>query len=726
MIVQTLVQSGFDAEVLLGSRYLQYLLLLAVDAGVIPTTLTFGDPPATLTLHVPDDLDRTYVAGDPQGEPFNSNAGPLSVEVLIGHPTGADLRIKVLLHVVRASDGIDIPGIDIGLFVKLQLDTTHDAGGTVLESAAMSLELVDVDGTLVNFAVSNGATKDEILEGLRGELDRTLDLTSAGSGSRLQDIALRKLAATESASAALGIYLNLRLKSGPHPDNFVGPRGDVTLARNFLDSENDLVFGMGPAMFGLMATDAFHRRAKPDGSGFSYPITSKGERVGKIHEISFRPVVEEGQSGQPDVPLNKLRIQVDAEYSVDTPIVDIIEDPNFKLLIDLSLGIDADGLLTWNADSVVRTGLLADLILGALAAITIPFIGPYAVVVFAGLELGKHIAEELLSDAFVEDRVEKKLDAALLDIAPNRFTILRRRWDPFFTTHHQIGLRPGGLLVNEHGLALFGKAALSRAPEALTDVGIVIRRAEPDPDQAPTDLVFRVADAEAFAAEFTTPAAGADRGSVVKPDPVAEPLLFSLPRAEAVERVASKRLVGDVGYEVKRIDVDDNQITHLLVISQSEIAEVRGPLLNAHITAITEQVAADNEATIRQEVIDEFAAQGIIAPQEQIDATVAARLQALIDAAVQDIEENVLPGELEAALLPLLSFDSQPTFFGEMQTEHLLAIKGFDLIKLTATERFYYRDHFDSATEKTLAEKRADNLRSKPRYQSTPTGPVLG
>ena len=316
------------------------------------------------------------------------------------------------------------------------------------------------------------------------------------------------------------------------------------------------------------------------------------------------------------------------------------------------------------------------------------------------------LAEELLSDAFVEDRVEKKLDAALLDIAPNRFTVLRRRWDPFFTTHHQIGLRPGGLLVNELGLALFGKAALSRAPEALTDVGIVIRRAEPDPDQAPTELVFRVADAEAFAAEFTTPAAAADRGSVVQPDPV-EPLLFSLPRAEAVERVASKRLVGDVGYEVKRIDVDDNQITHLLVISQSEIAEVRGPLLDAHITAITEQVTADNEATIRQEVIDEFAAQGIIAPQEQIDAAVVARLQALIDAAVQDIEENVLPGELEAALLPLLTFESQPTFFGEMQTEHLLAIKGFDLVHLTATERFYYRDHFDSATEKTLAQRLA-------------------
>ena len=90
-----------------------------------------------------------------------------------------------------------------------------------------------------------------------------------------------------------------------------------------------------------------------------------------------------------------------------------------------------------------------------------------------------------------------------------------------------------------------------------------------------------------------------------------------------------------------------------------------------------------------------------------------------------DVEENVLPDELEAALLPLLSFESQPTFFGEMQTERLLAIKKFDLVKLTATERFYYRDHFDAATEKTAAQKRADNLRSKPRFHSTPAGPVI-
>ncbi len=61
VIDQTRVQSGFDAEVLLGSRYLQHLLLLAIDVGVIPSSVEVAGE--TVRLMQPHDADRTYDAG---------------------------------------------------------------------------------------------------------------------------------------------------------------------------------------------------------------------------------------------------------------------------------------------------------------------------------------------------------------------------------------------------------------------------------------------------------------------------------------------------------------------------------------------------------------------------------------------------------------------------------------------------------------------------------------
>ena len=38
----------------------------------------------------------------------------------------------------------------------------------------------------------------------------------------------------------------------------------------------------------------------------------------------------------------------------------------------------------------------------------------------------------------IEDKAEKRLDSTLLDVAPNRFTLLSNRWDPFYETDHQV------------------------------------------------------------------------------------------------------------------------------------------------------------------------------------------------------------------------------------------------------------------------------------------------
>jgi hypothetical protein len=60
MLDQSLVRSGFDAEILLGERQLTYLVLSLIDAGRIPVTFAVGDPPVTLGLRGPETIDRTY------------------------------------------------------------------------------------------------------------------------------------------------------------------------------------------------------------------------------------------------------------------------------------------------------------------------------------------------------------------------------------------------------------------------------------------------------------------------------------------------------------------------------------------------------------------------------------------------------------------------------------------------------------------------------------------
>ncbi len=103
MLDQTLVQSGFDVEILLGERQLTYLLLTLLDAGRIPMELQIPDPPVTLTLRGPLVIDRTYQPDPAATELLTALDAlhPMQVEILFGHPSGADLRV----HVVLDKDG---------------------------------------------------------------------------------------------------------------------------------------------------------------------------------------------------------------------------------------------------------------------------------------------------------------------------------------------------------------------------------------------------------------------------------------------------------------------------------------------------------------------------------------------------------------------------------------------------------------------------------------------
>jgi hypothetical protein len=451
---QTRVTSGYDVEVAMGSRYLQYLLLLALETGELPTGDTFtpaaGGDPIKVELMVPKDFEpdpnsniakgRTYRLDDGAPEPPRwSNNDPFKVEVLPAQ--AADVKVTLFLQLTR---GAEVRQADIGLYIGITIDSEPDTDGIGLGSITLKLELLDIDGTVVDYAanvLTPPVPKSELLAKLQPVINRDLSMTDLGTGGRIALIHFKKLAKDGPHEAALGLYINLILRAGPQEDNVLGRRGQLTLAQNILEPGADVTFATRASIYGDFAADAYHRMARRKGSGYHHPVMKKEVKLFDVVDIDAGPV----QNGT-----QQLKVTVEGEYELNN-----LPDPNFKVYIFVFEAVDADGIMSWTSDADVQAPVLVDIIIGVIALATVPLFGPYSLLVFIGLEAGKYVTEKLIAEYVVEDITDKKVDAALLDVAPNRFTIVSRRWDPFFTTKHQLGLRPGATLITLQGLALW-------------------------------------------------------------------------------------------------------------------------------------------------------------------------------------------------------------------------------------------------------------------------------
>ena len=715
---QTKVTSGFDLEVAIGGRYLTNILLLASDTGILPSDATFGADPVTVRVMQPPGVDRTYpVLAEAIPPEVTNRDDAFEVTILHGHPLGADLKVLLRLHLSKASTGQDLEGVDVGVYLKLGLDTVaRTDGGPGLESAAITTALVDIDGLLVDLAAQQGTPKEELLDGLRPILERTLGLDSLGSGGRVRDLALRKLEADADtgAPACLVLYVNLNLKTGPHDDAFLGNRGDAATGSNCLEPTADITVSSRPGLLDDFGDDAYHRRAVKDGGGFDRPLKKDGERIGHFVRIDAGPVAH---------VTSTFKIEVEVEIELDW-----LPDPNIELTLFLGQSLDDDGIMDWTTDIQTQAGLLAHIVIGIVSLALVPVIGPWSLAVFTGLELALYTAQKIV-DAYYDDKAERREDRTLLDLRPNRFTFIRRRWDPLFETQHQIGLRPGGVLVTDRGLSIWGAAALTRAVKPVTSAVIV--EAVTDGEGKATALRYRVPDVADHLDLLDQQTVAALRRHFDRHDPSGEPDVFTIPVSAtltspgALERVKVGEVRGLHPYVARAVEIDANQIERLLVINKGEHDVVRNGLIGEFAFAAEARIRADQEAQIRADVDAHFAALGIFPTPDQVEAEVAARLQKLIDAEVEAYIAGPLEADLEAALRPRLRFALSPDELGRLQDGGLLELEAFDLIELRdpSPARFYYRDRYSPKDEKQpIPGTLRDNLRSLPRFRTLPDG----
>jgi hypothetical protein len=427
--------------------------------------------------------------------------------------------------------------------------------------------------------------------------------------------------------------------------------------------------------------------------------------IGKIKGVSVGPKVN----------ANTLRIDVHVEYALDN-----FFDPDAHLVIELTPVPNSQGVLDWSIDADFHASLLLEVI-GVLVLASL-FTGVGALV---GFSLAAAIASGLIAGELVDalghfivdeiysGRAERKVDAGLPDVVRGRIEVGQRRWDPLYATHHQVAMRPDGALVNDRGVALWGRAVLDREIEVVPHV--VIRDKQAQTPSPPTHLRYRVDDAEEFRDDFEALAPGTDRRDF-EHDPAGEPTLFQFTIEQIEDRLAERRIIPDLAYVAKRVDVRQHQVHSILAISNREINEQRNALIGAFAAGARGDIEQQQGTQIRLDVAAAFAAAGITPTPEQFETCVQQKIGEILNAEVAAFVDGPLDGRLEEALLPLLRFDLPPENFAALQRKGILHLLDLEMITMQGGFR-YYRDHPDGAP--------GDNLLSRPRYRSTAGGPVF-
>lgn len=705
MLDQSRVISGHDVEILVGERHLKYILLTLVDAGVIPTKVDVSDG-FSIVIFGPE-VDRTYEP-HPDARPLEAGLEdhhPFEVEILFDHPSGADVRLHFLAGLIEGD-----------LLVRLTPGVEHDDAG-FLTGASVDIEVVDVlSPNLSDTDADSDLYRPDVLAKIKAAVDGPKSLGGASAFKRVHDMAVRKLPAEAGHAAAYALYVNLRLRNGPEEEAFLPERGDAATGLNFLPAGSDVAMATRPGIFADLAADAWHRFAEIDDDGnvshpwHKSPYNKRSKTIGSIVDVSVGP----------GFAPNSLRIDVEVEYTVNN-----FPDPNGHLVLTLTPGTGPHGAFRWNIDADFHASLAWELI-GLVALIGLFALGGG----IAGLGLGAAISTGVIGgmlghavahgilDHIYSDRVEDKVDAGLPDVVSGRIALQRRRWDPFYTTFHQVGMRPDGALVNAAGVALWGRAVVDREIELVPSVVVRDKRAMgPSP---PTALRYRVWDAPEHGPMFEAVAPGTDRRTFDWSASQAEPELVDLGIDDVVARMGERRIVPDLAYHAKRIDPDQGQVHGILCISDREVRETRNRLLRAFEEATAADILATDGAAIEAQATQEFADAGIVPTPEELASRVWEIVSALTAPLVEAYEDGALAAQLESALEPLLRLRMAPEYFAALQKKGILHLEELEIITMRAPGHagfMYYRDRPDGGPR--------DNLLARPRYRETPAGVEL-
>lgn len=708
---RSLVSSGFDTETVVSEGYLAHLLLAQIEAGRLSLALTFTDESTgeavEIAIHPPAEYVRLYEPAP--GAPLPpAQAGSFTL-TLLPQGEGAFMHLFVWASVVAADTGELGEPNPVGLLIDLALEREETDAG-LERGHALRLSLVGLDPTTAAGLVLLGLDPAAVESAVREQLDRTVSLGVA-RGQEVQRIRMRKHLAEGQRS--LAFLVDLALRSGPDPGAYVAPRGDPDLATDFRPPHAPIAFATSPGLLDLLGPDARYRQAEPSGSGFRYPLRRdpldpESDEIGRIKDIDVFPQL----AGLPPEPTGRLVIDVHGEYT------DALLDPDFHLRLTFSPVLDDAGAITWDLDVDVDLGLLASLLLVAggigltlLFAPALEWGSTLLVGTIVGLAALKGLIAEPLAAKLVEDRLGEGGQASILDALPFRLRAARRRWDPFYATEHEVvALLAEPVTIDDGGISFVGSSAvLGRQP---LPVSHVVVREKYQVGSIPNGLRYRVSDFEDLDDDLAALALGTDRRPYTRDEPVLEPTLVTLENAQIRDRIDSRRLRAPITCTAERANIAEGQIAHLLCLSRQEKGELRTELVGAFRARSREALLGAFGDQLRDQVTEDLAKElGRPPTPDEVEAEVAVRLRALVDALMPEYEKLILPGELADAVAAILSFELPPERLVSYQRAGVLILDGKEIITREAdgVRTPYYRDRPDRDA--------ADNLLSLPRYE---------
>lgn len=717
MIDQSRIVSGFDLELLLTERYLRYFLLTSFETGSMSWYVQDTDPGTGIVSHImihpPRELQENRLY-EPRADfvphpflaeipiDFTDIESSCAVE-LLPDENEADIRVTLIVSIVTSLPGSPNP------IVLTEQDMTMDARFFVTadpasdgsqRNARIRLEIVDINGPFVD--------KARALEVIRKAVDRDLPLSVIGNGGAIQEIASRKFFAAdaEDAPTCLALYVNLKLRSGPEPDAFFPPRGDLSLAQNFLPRGHEMAFGFNADLYPKLGSDIFQRMAQPrDGGGFSYPLDPNDPGTGHINSVGVFPqgdnVFDPAHSDPNTVFPNILVIRVKGELSIDS-----FFEPDFTMTIRLT-PIRTNDVLTFHTSFDLNIPAAGWLVVGSalLSFLSLKLAIPVTLALLAA----KALIEQMGEDKAVPIIEEQIGDASLFDTLPSNLPVEKRRWDPGYFTEHQIVSLVKDVAINDQGMAFAGyDLRVGKQPKPLEKS--IIRSEVRDAAGNVAGLLYRIADwSDEFASELDLVFPATDRMEFVEILPPVpggvESHRLHLSVDQAVARIEAKRLVDRIVYRPYKIHEQEHQIHQLLVLSNVEAEEIRSRAKSLLRNELERDRGAEFDEQAREELLAELG-------REPTPEEIRVRHNEILNDAVDAGADKRYRLERER----FLKFDLEPFELAALEEKKLLRLEfeGLQLIKVRASAggAVYYRDRPDS--------DKGDNLLRLPRYVSEP------
>ena len=739
MVDQSKVTSGFDVEFLMTADFIRYFLLCSLDTGSIPwvseASGTSGTPPVpyqTATIiHPPDELQtrRLY----PVFPEFEGNEHPylgltpaysmrpdeFEVTILADDPRGADVSVRVAPAVVDTlvtPPSVRVDGFPIDLALRFEIVSTPRPDG-VLDDIQIELELVDVSGPLIDAIESLLSqpdppplpTRAEILAQLKSTIDRPVPFAVSGGGG-LQRIETRTFTGDAARPDALGVYIDLVLRSGPAPTDFLTTvRGDVALAQNFLEPGMKMAFAFPAETFSLLSDDLKFKLAKPkpgNPAQYHYPLMDGDDQIGVLKGITVRPESLPSPNG-PAVFTNALVIDVHGEYEVDNWF-----DPDFHLRITLRPQTGARGVFDFDIDvdlSLSATATLSAIFVGLAVSVFLPQLGiPLTILSVIAIKAVEHFGAEAAASTLTSEGGT----TSFLDTLPHKLVVEQRRWDPLYFTDHRVETADVETLVNDDGFAIAAKELfLGRRTRPIPDM--VIRTETRAADGTMDGLVYRASDLgryriQGVVSDLDAIAAATDRMPYVELLPPAadiESHRAVLTLQQVHDRIAAgDRHVADLDYVPAKVDVVAHQVFQLLAVSRTEMDEAPG-IARARLRG---EYRSQHAATLRTRAKAELEAELERAPTET-------EIQVRIEKIVVEATEPGVPGRARVEIDKRLTFDLEPSEFAALQRTGVLTL-GRDQLEIRTTRggTVYYRDYERPFEPRTPTH---DNLLSLPRYK---------